>query len=331
MDTGWVRGAAIALATVLVSGIVVACGPRDSTTKGAAGCLASDEPLAVTLNEAVRDGFVSVWLHRPSEPRRLITGDWVASGPSFSPDGDRLAVTKASDSWDSGGPGPTDVWTMDRDGSHARQLTKAVAPERYDEAAWAPAGNDIAISHIVWTPSSSRGYIEIISTPGSAQPRRLTEPPDGTWDTAPAWSPDGKRIAYLRSARTVTSSPVYLRVMNRDGTNDHQVAEVDDFADTLDWSPNGQTLLVSPADLESPSAAIVDVETGAVQRIGNAADARWAGNGVDIHYIAPGSETQASLAQGHLVDNTIVFDHYVPGFAWNDLYGENGLAVDRCA
>jgi Tol biopolymer transport system component len=224
---------------------------------------------------------------------------------------------------------------MDVDGSHERRLTRATAPEYFDDPAWAPAGGGIAVSHLVLstTDNNYSGYIEIIGDSGSTRPRRLSQPRSGERDIAPAWSPDGRRIAYLRWTPTSneTTSPTFVRIMDRDGTNDHQVAAVDP-ATTLDWSPNGRTLLVSPGGAYTSTTATIDVETGTVRHIGNAPHARWSGNGRDIYYIALDPQTQKSkLAQGHLVDNKIVLDRYVPGFTWDYLYPYNGLAVERCS
>jgi Tol biopolymer transport system component len=65
-------------------------------------------------------------------------------------------------------------------------------------------------------------------------------------DAAPAFSPDGKQIAYVRGDPTATR--LYILIANRDGSGERVLKKVDDWAAVLvppAWSPDGKTVVVS--------------------------------------------------------------------------------------
>lgn len=60
---------------------------------------------------------------------------------------------------------------------------------------------------------------------------------NGYWDSWPAWSPDGSRIALKR--RLNKNSPSDLYIMNADGTNQLLLTRDVEFQDAAAWSPDG--------------------------------------------------------------------------------------------
>ncbi len=116
--------------------------------------------------------------------RRLVSG---AFGPSWSPDGRRLAFDAA---W----AGARRVWVSDSAGLNPRQLTSD-SSEAVVHAGprWSPDGRRVVFRRIEKTMSDIA--TAEASTGATA---RVTE--DAAFDLDPAWSPDGRRI-YFSSSR----------------------------------------------------------------------------------------------------------------------------------
>ena len=74
--------------------------------------------------------------------------------------------------------------------------------------------------------------------------RRLTRPVGQVCDSSPAWSPDGKRIAFNRSNCGFGATSIW--VIGADGSNPHEiVARVgEDVARSVEWSPDGRYLAI---------------------------------------------------------------------------------------
>ena len=107
--------------------------------------------------------------------------------PAWSPDGQRIAYYSKK----SGG-----IWIVSALGGAPRQLTETGA-----SPAWSPDGSLIAYQSVVpgevfSSRALSPSTIWIVSAQGG-KPKRISEPgkPSGGHG-APAWSPDGKRIAF---------------------------------------------------------------------------------------------------------------------------------------
>ena len=77
----------------------------------------------------------------------LVSGDWVATRPAFSPDGRQLVLVRADGDYESGGPGSTDLWTFDvASGTPGRAVTE----DSFDDSpSWSPDGDTIAFSRVV--------------------------------------------------------------------------------------------------------------------------------------------------------------------------------------
>jgi TolB protein len=100
--------------------------------------------------------------------------------------------------------------------------------------------------------------------------RRLTS--DDAFETKPAWSPDGKRIAF-KSRR---DGQVEVYMVRADGTEQTRLT-VDSgvTTGTTDWSPDGQTIVfASDRDGEADLYAI-DVSTGMQERLTSHPGPEW--------------------------------------------------------
>ncbi len=156
--------------------------------------------------------------------------------PVWSPDGQRIAF--AWDRWE----GNLDIYVMDADGSNVERLTDSGALD--GPPAWSPDGQRIAFGS---RPSPSRqaaalsdggGGIFAMNADGSGverlTPERLTPDP-GVVRDEPAWSPDGRRIAFT----SVRSGNYEIYVMDADGSN---VERLTDSSAAPVWSPDGQRI-----------------------------------------------------------------------------------------
>jgi len=140
-----------------------------------------------------------------------------------------------------------------------------------EEVAFSPDGST------VYFALREAGRIEPLSTnldifqapsDGSAAPVNLTDPNDAT-DTLPTVSPDGKTLAYVAMAR-----PGY--------ESDRQVVQLRDIASgdtraltqawdrsvgSIEWAPDGKSLLVTAEDTLEGPVFRVDVANGKVTRL----------------------------------------------------------------
>jgi Tol biopolymer transport system component len=174
--------------------------------------------------------------------------------PSWSPDGTRLVFARAL------GPAGA-VVTAGADGKHIRRLSKTGALSQVSlspdgrriayvsrgrafvmqssgkgrhavgsgaDFAWSRDGEELAFAG-----SAVGGPIQVVRADGSGR-RRVTS---GRFDHAPAWSPEGRRLAFTRSARVGGAD--FLYVVAADGTG---LQRLGPQGASPAWSPDGARL-----------------------------------------------------------------------------------------
>lgn len=85
-------------------------------------------------------------------------------------------------------------------------------------------------------------------------------------DGSPAWSPDGRRLAWLAAPReNVGGDQAAVMVAAADGSNPRKLTDWDRGAASLTWRSDGQALLVTAADDGQLKLFEVDARTGAIR------------------------------------------------------------------
>jgi hypothetical protein len=211
--------------------------------------------LVFARSEAAGGG-VYVW-ERNGRVRLFAPG---GTSPVWSPDGRRLAYVATSEG------GTTDVFVADADGSHRARLTISDAADEAS-ADWAPDGRSLVVER--------EGSLAVVRADGAGR-RRLTAGREPAWsrtgriafvsdrsgtadlyvidstgrglrrlttspavESAPSWSPDGRRLAFV----SADGAAVDLYVLDAATSTAVVQLTADAFTEASPaWSPDGRTI-----------------------------------------------------------------------------------------
>jgi Tol biopolymer transport system component len=229
-----------------------------------------------------------------SQPPEGTLGDFY---PSYSPDGTQLAFVRSG----SAAFGGLDVWVQPAGGGEARRLT--FGEYDFCEApAWTAEGDEIlfTVGDVAFTilrvslaggeprpvegvgqntaRTSIRGdrmvYVQldyqpldIWRVPGrraadrDLPPKRLIS--STRYDTNPAYSPDGRRIAFTSDRSGVSN----IWVCNSDGSDPVQLTSFEHHTGTPRWSPDGRQLVFDSLEAGDRNLYVIDADGGLPRRL----------------------------------------------------------------
>ncbi|MDH5823632.1 winged helix-turn-helix domain-containing protein [Luteimonas sp. RD2P54] len=205
------------------------------------------------------------------EPTRLTFDNRKINGLAWSSDGSRLLFTSTRS-------GTYGLWSANPDGGELRALP--LGSENVQQPATAPGIEAIAFEQ--WMHRSQLRQFDL----ASGAETDAGEPLGSTrWDSNPAWSPDGERLAFVSNR----GGPYGIWVSDRDGRGAVQVADFGGaFVDNPAWSPDGRLIAFDGSPEGSTGIFTVSAEGGPPRRIvGGPGDNRnpsWSHDGAWIYF-----------------------------------------------
>lgn len=242
---------------------------------------------------AEREGFQAMYLIDTQSPsqRLLLRGSTQLAAASMSPDGSRIVYSTGLADWD--------AMEYGIDGKFRRALVASTSRELY--STWSPTEERFAyVSYAGRNPS-----IWTRAADGSA-PVLLREVPDiPVGPSAPAYSPDGRRIAYW--------VPQEIEVIPAGGGQHVAVAKVRSHTNDICWSADGETIwYTQPGQLMKVSAQggepVMVRETRGFQ-LACSPDGKWIAytNEKGLHLMSPDGKQDRVLFPGPIVPSRIQF------------------------
>jgi Tol biopolymer transport system component len=174
-------------------------------------------------------------------PRPLQSDAGRVEHPAWSPDGRRVAYNRSFlHTTIDGSLASGDIIAINTaaTGKNQDQFDESAGDYARVEPAWSPNGRTIVASQLDLGQGGSISLVAIDS--GNQDDHQLTH--DKAHDYLnPAYSPDGRRIACVRSSHKQKGDSGVLWLMNADGTGGHALAPMADAARPA-CSPDGKTI-----------------------------------------------------------------------------------------
>lgn len=223
--------------------------------------------------------------------RRLTRTDG-DTGPSWSPDGTKVVFTRSleEESAVCGLPACEQIWVVNADGRNQRPLTSV------EDDAWGP----------VWSPDgmrivfSKRDFERETDDVTDFEADIYVMNPDGTEETrladlagaeeGPAWSPDGKEIAFS----TARGEEGDIYVMNADGSELTRLTDLGGVEIAPTWSPDGERIAFTTEWIERADIYVINADGSALRRLTDPAvgetSPAWSPDGGTIAFLRESGE-----------------------------------------
>ena len=166
---------------------------------------------------------------------QLTSGPAREAAPTWSPDDRHVAFARLA----TAAPLGCEIWIGDADGGDERRVAPCGSPDAL-RSSWSPDGRSLAVAVGDGTIAAPL-HVELLDVATGGH-RVLTTPPSGAiGDESPAFSPDGGRVAFVRSVAG-SIGDIYV-VSVRDADAPQRVTF--DNADVLglDWQTDGEHLV----------------------------------------------------------------------------------------
>jgi len=295
-----------------------------------------------------------IWLastdEKSSSPALLLSNDWLASTPRWSPDSKRIAFSASKDS-------KSGIWIILLDNRAPRFVTDVKGASFYiayagESFAWSPDSKRIAFINAVEKPDTTadekstdprvidriqyktragfsdylRTHVFVVDTDGQNK-KQLTS--GRFYDHAITWNPNGQEIAFLSN-----------RAANPEAVNNSDVFAVDMNGKTRAitntkgceyepaWSPDGKWIAYTATKreittidsiAEDAHVWVVDAKTGIKKELTELQDRRtrnlkWSADGKFVYYLAT-NRGQIELYRVSITDSSFVDYHSWANFA----------------
>ncbi|HEV7857211.1 MAG TPA: S9 family peptidase [Pyrinomonadaceae bacterium] len=189
----------------------------------------------------------------------------------------------------------THVWVVDVEAAERERpaTTQLTSGQFYDHAVtWNPSGNEIAfLSNHEQDPDANNNS-DIFAVDLGGRVRQLTETSGCEYE--PAWSPDGKWIAYTATRRDVTTidsvaEDAHIWIVEaRGGTGRELTGAQDRRARSPHWSPDSRSIFYLAGDRGQTLVYRVGTEGGAIRGLfDNLAYGNIRGNSGPITFVGP--------------------------------------------
>src|SRR5262245_3773529 len=198
------------------------------------------------------------------EPLRLTTNPAPDLNPVWSPDGRYIAFTREGE-----GSG---IYLVPALGGAERKLTSLFPNRPFHKLSlnYSPDGKYLAVAD---KTSATEPYSIFLLTVETGEKRPLTSPPAGVvGDESPAFSPDGKILAFARMI-SVGWKDIYLVPVT--GGEPRRLTFDDELTIGLSWTPDGREIVFSSRHSEGIHLWRVPITGGAPTRVAVYAQNLW--------------------------------------------------------
>ncbi len=160
--------------------------------------------------------------------RRLTDNYFEEQGPTWSPDGTRIAFASNR------GEGQYDIYLMRADGSKQRNITNSPGDDW--DASWSPDGKKIA-----FISDRDRNDDVYLMNPDGTDRTNITDSP-ALQEGDPSWSPDGTHIAFEVCPNNLTTAGCEVYVMSPDGSGQTNLTVHPAGDENPAWAPDGRRI-----------------------------------------------------------------------------------------